>query len=514
MSVEGGGEISDAKAAARLDEDGNEHIAQFDAPNGPGGSNRGHGAMLMARCDSRRCRYDVGHKRYLCLSSLCLLSVSAATPQELSISRVDYSRRTAIIEHVYESPSDRESLLAQLVEVAGLRADLDLRESEILAELHELDRRSFAKARPNDLVDCLCDRTRISRTEARRKTARVGLLVDLPELLAALHEATIGASHLDVLVTAVPAKYRAALATDLPNLLREARHMSADDFAKRLRRWLSDHRRAVGEDPHESRRADRRLSMKADKGTGMTRISGLLDPESAAVARNALSEHERRFLEQDQEAASEDSEFEKRTHGQRMADAFDGVCRRSLGADEQSAHRQNPTVVVTVGLDDLDSGEGEATAEGGGPISVETARKLACEGGVVPAVLDGSGMVLNLGRKRRMATAAQRLALQVEFGGCAVPGCDAPFEWCHMHHIDYWEKGGRTDLANMVPLCSRHHSLVHAGRLELPERVRRRRRSPTPEIRETRRECFPYDPVRQPPRSVPKSQPRRRSRLA
>jgi hypothetical protein len=46
---------------------------------------------------------------------------------------------------------------------------------------------------------------------------------------------------------------------------------------------------------------------------------------------------------------------------------------------------------------------------------------------------------------------------------CAIPDCDVPYHRCQIHHIDYWENGGRTDLDNQVPLCSRHHHAVHEG---------------------------------------------------
>jgi hypothetical protein len=38
-----------------------------------------------------------------------------------------------------------------------------------------------------------------------------------------------------------------------------------------------------------------------------------------------------------------------------------------------------------------------------------------------------------------------------------------PFHKCQVHHIEYWENGGRTDLDNQVPLCSRHHHAAHEG---------------------------------------------------
>jgi hypothetical protein len=41
------------------------------------------------------------------------------------------------------------------------------------------------------------------------------------------------------------------------------------------------------------------------------------------------------------------------------------------------------------------------------------------------------------------------------------------FEHCQIHHVTAWERGGSTNLANLLPLCSRHHHLVHEGGWQL-----------------------------------------------
>jgi hypothetical protein len=35
------------------------------------------------------------------------------------------------------------------------------------------------------------------------------------------------------------------------------------------------------------------------------------------------------------------------------------------------------------------------------------------------------------------------------------------------HHIHHWERGGRTDLSNLLPLCRHHHDRLHAERWQL-----------------------------------------------
>ena len=60
---------------------------------------------------------------------------------------------------------------------------------------------------------------------------------------------------------------------------------------------------------------------------------------------------------------------------------------------------------------------------------------------------------LDLGRTTRLANRAQRRALRALYRGCGVPGCDATFDRCTIHHIRWWRHGGATDLSNLLPLC-------------------------------------------------------------
>ena len=68
---------------------------------------------------------------------------------------------------------------------------------------------------------------------------------------------------------------------------------------------------------------------------------------------------------------------------------------------------------------------------------------------------------LNLGRTTRLANRAQRRALRALYATCAIPGCDVRYSRCKLHHVTWWRHGGRTDLANLLPLCSHHHTKVH-----------------------------------------------------
>jgi hypothetical protein len=50
---------------------------------------------------------------------------------------------------------------------------------------------------------------------------------------------------------------------------------------------------------------------------------------------------------------------------------------------------------------------------------------------------------------------------------CGFGDCDVAFDRCEIHHTIPWELGGPTDLINLIPLCSRHHHVVHEGGWQL-----------------------------------------------
>jgi hypothetical protein len=102
-------------------------------------------------------------------------------------------------------------------------------------------------------------------------------------------------------------------------------------------------------------------------------------------------------------------------------------------------------------------------------------RRWCCEARIIPVVLGGDGVVLDVGRGARLATSDQRRALATMYASCAYPGCMVGFGHCKIHHTREWARhGGPTDLEWLVPLCDRHHHVVHEGgwRLEVhPDRT-------------------------------------------
>lgn len=126
------------------------------------------------------------------------------------------------------------------------------------------------------------------------------------------------------------------------------------------------------------------------------------------------------------------------------------------------------TLVVTIDLQALLKEFGTAGLDTGTRITAGETRRLACNAGLVPAVLGTSSLPLDLGRTARLHSAAQRKALAIIHDTCAVSGCERPFAWCEIHHHKLaWSQGGSTDLDNALPLCGHHHRRAHDAAWDL-----------------------------------------------
>lgn len=120
------------------------------------------------------------------------------------------------------------------------------------------------------------------------------------------------------------------------------------------------------------------------------------------------------------------------------------------------------TVIVTVPLETLREGLGSGDVGPTDVLSAGEVRRLACTAAIIPAVLGGRSEVLDLGRRSRLFTPAQRKAMVIRDRECRAEGCTIPAAWCEAHHAGRpWSQGGRTDLDDGVLLCSWHHHRAH-----------------------------------------------------
>jgi Domain of unknown function (DUF222)/HNH endonuclease len=195
---------------------------------------------------------------------------------------------------------------------------------------------------------------------------------------------------------------------------------------------------------------------------GAVSIQGVLDPDGGHLLLTTLAAFT-------PSAAPEDP----RSPGARRADALVQMCRAAGTAAPQQGG-EKPHLVVTLDwptLRDelshtLHTASGRwagATLTTGTPIHPTTARRLACDATLIPAILGTAGEPLDIGRATRVVPSGMRRALTLRDGGCRFPTCDRPSTWCDAHHLQPWAHGGPTRLSNMVLLCRHHHVAVHEG---------------------------------------------------
>ncbi len=223
-----------------------------------------------------------------------------------------------------------------------------------------------------------------------------------------------------------------------------------------------------GVEPREDElRMERSLTIRED-GRGVVHLRARLDPESAAPVKAAIealvSDVLRRREAGDAPARTGQPRTvvdDHRTIPQLQADALAALARHTLGCTQSVTPLAKTTVIVRVDLDTLRTGLGHARIDGlEQPVSAGTARRMAADAELIPAVLGGDSLPLDLGRAARLFTKAQRLALGERDGGCA--SCGQNIGYVEAHHIDWWERDtGPTDLSNGVMLCSFCHHMIH-----------------------------------------------------
>ncbi|HEU5034189.1 MAG TPA: DUF222 domain-containing protein [Mycobacteriales bacterium] len=207
------------------------------------------------------------------------------------------------------------------------------------------------------------------------------------------------------------------------------------------------------------RRLNRRGLTIARTFDGLRAVSGLLTPDVAEAFETALDVIGQR--------AGDDDD---RTHAQRQHDAVGELAHHYLAHAAIPAVRgERPRVVVTIDYDSLVSrlhdranqlGESWGHLPSGAVVSPSTARRLACDAEIIPAVLNARGDVLDVAiASRSFPTAVRRAAWLEQKGRCAFPGCRRPPVDCH--HIVWWTNGGPSTLENAAWLCAFHHWLVH-----------------------------------------------------
>ena len=365
-------------------------------------------------------------------------------------------------------------LRVELAEMRRLRSMVDGRLVEIVRRIEETTREVGTHERGIPEVE-LVAHGGMTRREAGEVMRRVLVIEDAPLVGDALAAGEMSAGHVDAISRGlkIAGESKDAFLELVPGLVEAASVMSVPEFAAEVNKAAKGVVTDGGLSLFEDQRRSTYLKIWND-ANGMVNVRGAFDPEIGAILQSRVnSEVEVMFHSGDRDVPVvhhpwvEANDF-RRAHALvvLVSDDHEDCTRPGGRATSRTAGSCRSDVVVHVDLETLTNGLSESSTHRtvfGADLPVETIRRIACDANIIPLVLNGAGMPLDIGRSQRLASAAQRRALEATHDTCAFDGCAVAFHACQIYHIDFWERGGPTDLENMVPLCSRHHHAAHEG---------------------------------------------------
>jgi hypothetical protein len=359
-------------------------------------------------------------------------------------------------------PNETNSTIAEVLAAEAQLAELKTR---LLTHAGEVDLPGGSAA--SSVANWHAASTRTTKNSAHR-AARLAAGLESHDLTrAALAEGRVHVEQAEAILRAL-----AELPTDLDaELVEQAKRrllQDADQFdakaLKTLGRRILEVIDPETADAHEARLLEReerdaeaatRLTMW-DDGHGKTHGRFTVDTLTGAALKKALH-----ALAAPKHRAAKGPLGETKPTPERLGEAFVELIRRYPVKKLPKTGGLNATVVVTMQYDTLLDGLKAAHLDTGDTISPGLARQLACDSWITPVVLGAKSEVLDVGRRRRYATEAQRTAKLVETGGsCEVDGCDNPAG--HFHHETRWADRHKTDLAHLLLLSPWHHNRSHS----------------------------------------------------
>jgi hypothetical protein len=398
------------------------------------------------------------------------MATSTHTAPRHPVSRA-IARLHEVLDEVAQTPLwslDPDETAATLA--AATRASARLAELELRVAAHADDAAVGEASGATSTAVWWADATNQTRREAIRQMGlATALSAGHEPVRVALAAGDLVLEQAQIIVCAVeqlPADLDQTLVEQAEaHLIAEARHHDAKALRILGRRLFeviapeeADAREAKLLEREERAAAESVRFTMAEDGHGKVHGRFTLDALTGAMLKKALL-----AIAAPKHQAAQGPLGERRPGPERMGRAFAEYIQRYPTDQLPHAGGLNATVVVTMSLDTLTGGLKAAQLDTGERISPGLARRLACEAGVIPAVLGGPSEVLDVGRKARFHTGPMRIAMTIRDGGCTADGCDWPPGLCHAHHDDLpWSKGGNTTSAKDGRLlCPKHHTRAH-----------------------------------------------------
>lgn len=252
--------------------------------------------------------------------------------------------------------------------------------------------------------------------------------------------------------------------------------LAREASATQLSRIAAAYRRCEDDDANRGRDAEEREAACGawwhSRDDGLEELLAVLTPDDAAVVRAALEtqlEMQWRASSDHTDPAASASNSDRpersapRPTASRRADALVALAAAAQAAGPIPIVRGEHTEVVLhvdaaflTGRADT----GECRLTNGESVSLDDARRLACDARIRALVKGADGSTVDLGRSQRLVSDKQRRLLGARDHGCRYPGCTNT-RYVDAHHVHYWTDGGPTDMDNLILLCNRHHRLLH-----------------------------------------------------
>jgi hypothetical protein len=366
--------------------------------------------------------------------------------------------------------ADRAAVAVGLRNIQQMRGQLDSLEGNLTRRAKELHEQGDGPP----AADLLTRHNRTSRRRAEQSERRAEVLGEAPQMEKQLAKGRISTEHADALASALGRlddDERFALFDLDADLAVAAASKTPGQFRRFVDKTIDELKADDGLERWERQRSAARLNMGKNDDTGMGWIYAELHPEDYQSIERSIDDTVAILRHR--------SEHEGKRPERLRALALVALTGAPTGQISAAAWRRKPSLIVGVDYPTLVGGI-EATGRpaefaDGSPIPIEAVRRIACEADIIPVVLGGDGMPLDVGRSSRLATPPQRAALRTMYRTCALDDCDIPFDDCDIHHLVEWgEHLGETNLDDLLPLCSRDHHRAHEGgwRLELDPATR------------------------------------------
>ncbi|MEI6403477.1 MAG: HNH endonuclease [Actinomycetota bacterium] len=356
--------------------------------------------------------------------------------------------------------ADPAACAVLLGEVRRVRGWLDATEARVTSRLNELS----AALGTAPAADVHVRASGVSAGEGRRKERRADTLTQVPVFAEALSAGQVGTEHVDALAAAVAVlddDTRTALFDRDLSLLGIAMHSTPEQFGRHVRSTIRTLELCAGVERNLQQRRDTYLTRRHNPATGMVEGRFALHPELASQIFTAVDREVAAMLADGERRL--DPEYVNRTVNRNR------LAAEALGTLVAGGHQQRRPLEadITVIIDGRTLATGHlhphSVCETGDGFDLppSSVQRLFCAGSFTPIIVRSDGTVLDAGRTIRSANRTQRRALRAMYRTCAAPECDVPFHRCEIHHIHWYQRGGPTNLDNLIPLCSRHHHLVH-----------------------------------------------------